>query len=434
MRTRALRTALLAASAMLVLLAACQVKDEDPEETVFRSLVKIAAADAADFDSLGLAVALDGDRALVGAPGVDGGGDNRGAAYLFVASQGGADNWGLVKKLVPDDPADDDIFGIAVGLSGDFAVVGAGGADGAGTDEGAAYIFYRDQGGPDNWGLVKKLVAADADDGDGFGFAVAIDGDTVIVGADGADGTGTDQGAAYVFSRDYGGPDNWGQVAKLVSGEPDDGNQFGFAVDVDGAYAVVGSPGEDGDGIDRGVAYIFSRDLGGADNWGRIGEFSPSGIPDSTWLGTAVAIDGALAVIGSAWEDGAGTNRGAVYVLGRDYGGMDSWGQVKKLAASDEHDDDLFGYAVAVAGDEILVGAGWARGGGTERGQAYLYSRDEGGTDNWGEVQRLRASDAANEDWFGSAVAIDGLYIVAGAPGEDGAGADVGAAYVFRRL
>jgi hypothetical protein len=113
---------------------------------------------------------------------------------------------------------------------------------------------------------------------------------------------------------------------------------------------------------------------------------------------------------------------------------MDSWGQVKKLVASDEHDDDLFGYAVAVSGDEILVGAGWARGGGTERGQAYLFSRDEGGTDNWGEIQRLRASDAANEDWFGSAVAIDGLYLVAGAPGEDGAGADMGAVFVFRRL
>jgi len=434
MRTKALLSCVLAASATLLLLGACQVKEEAPPETVFRSLLKIAAADAVDYDSFGLALAVDGGAALVGAPGFDGSGDNQGAAYLFLATLGGVDNWGLLKKLVPDDPADDDMFGIAVGLSGDYAVIGAGGADGAGFDEGAAYIFYRDQGGPGNWGQVKKLTAADADDGDGFGFAVAIDGDTVIIGADGADGTGTDQGAAYIFSRDEGGPDNWGQVARLVSGEPDDGNQFGFAVDIDGDYAVAGSPGEDGDGIDRGVAYIFFRDLGGPGAWGRIGDYSPSDIPDSTWLGTAVAIDGELAVIGSAWEDGAGTNRGAVHVLGRDYGGVGSWGRVKKLVASDTHDDDLFGYAVAVDGDAIVVGAGWARGGGTERGQAYLFLRDEGGTDNWGEIQRLRASDAANEDWFGSAVGIDALYIVAGAPGEDGAGSERGAAYVFGKI
>ncbi len=422
------------AASVAFLLATCQVKDEAPPETVFSSLLKIAASDAADFDSFGLAVAVDGGRALVGSPGFDGTGDNQGAVYLFIATQGGPDGWGEVKKLVPDDPADGDLFGISVGLAGDYAVVGAGAADGTGVDQGAAYIFYRNQGGENNWGQFKKLTADDADDDDGFGFAVAIDGDTIIVGADGADGSGTDQGAAYVFSRDLGGPDNWGQAAKLVSGEPGDSNQFGFAVDVDGDYAVVGSPGEDGGGTGRGVAYIFSRDLGGSEAWGRIGEFSPSDIPDYTYLGTAVAIDGALAVIGSAWEDNAGTDRGAVHILGRDYGGMDSWGRVKRIVASDEHDNDLFGYSVAVDGDEVLVGAAWARGGGTERGQAYLFTRDEGGTDNWGEVQRLRASDAANEDWFGSAVGIDGTYILAGSPGADGEGADRGAAYVFKRI
>jgi hypothetical protein len=423
----------LAASAIF-LLATCQVKEETPAETVFRSLLKVAASDAADYDSYGLALAVDAGRALVGSPGFDGSGDNQGAAYLYIASQGGEDGWGEVKKLVPDDPADGDLFGISVGLAGDYAVVGAGAADGASVDQGAAYIFYRNQGGEDNWGQFKKLTADDADDGDGFGFAVAIDGDTIIVGSDGADGSGSDQGAAYIFSRDLGGPDNWGQAAKLVSGEPADDNQFGFAVDIDGDYALVGSPGEDGSGIDRGIVYIFSRDLGGSEAWGRIGEFSPTDVPDYTYIGTAVAIDGALAVIGSAFEDNAGTDRGAVHILSRDYGGMDSWGRVKRVVASDEHDNDFFGYAVAIAGDDILVGSAWARGGGTERGQGYLFSRDEGGTDNWGEVQRLRASDAADGDWFGSAVGIDGDYVLVGAPGEDGSGADRGAAYVFKRI
>ena len=432
MRIRTIAVLALAGSALF--LAACQTNDENPVESVFRSLVKVAAADAVDFDSFGMSLAIDGSYALVGAPGVDATGDNRGAAYLFLQSQGAEPGWGQVKKFVPDDPADDDMFGISVDISGDYAVVGAGGEDGAGTDRGAVYVFYRDQGGADNWGQVKKIAAADGEDDDGFGFAVALDGDTLIVGADGADGSGVDQGAAYIFYRDRGGAGNWGQVAKLFSNQPADTNQFGFAVAVGGGVAVVGSPGEDGDGIECGVAYIFSRDQGGIDAWGLAGSFSPSDTPDQTWLATAVATDGVTAVIGSPWDDGAGTTRGAVHVLGRDQGGPGNWGAVKKLVASDMRDNDLFGYSVAIDANYILAGAGWARGGGTERGQAYLFARDEGGADNWGEVQRFRADDGANEDWFGSAVGIDGLYIVISAPGEDGAGSDRGAAYVFKKI
>lgn len=430
MRTRTWTIFLLAAAALL--LPACQTKDEQPAETVFESLLKLTAADAWDGDSFGLSIALDGDHALVGAPGVDGSGDNQGAAYLFLRSQGGPDAWGQAKKLVPDDPADGDVFGISVALSGDYAVIGAGGADGGGVDEGAAYVFYRDQGGADNWGQVKKIAAADAADGDGFGYAVAIDGTTVIVGSDGADGGGANRGAAYVFYRDQGGADNWGQVARLVSEDPADDNQFGFAVDVAGDLAVVGSPGEAGAGFECGVAYIFSRDMSGADAWGLVKAFSPDDTPDQTWLGTAVATDGTRALVGSAWDDGEGTDRGAVFVLGTDNGG--TWREIKKLVASDAANNDIFGYAVALDGDYAAVGAGWAKGGGTERGQAYLFARNEGGTDNWGEVQRLRASDGQNEDWFGTAIALDGSHLLVGATGEDGDGADRGAAYVFKKI
>jgi len=433
MRARTLLTLALAGSAMIVL-AACQSGEEPPAESTFRSLLKLTANDAVDIDSLGFSVAVDGDYALVGAPGVNGLGDNQGAAYIFVQSQGGVDGWGQFKKLVPDDPADGDIFGISVDLSGDYAVVGAGSEDGSGTDRGAAYIFSRNQGGENNWGQVKKLVAYDAEDGDGFGFAVAIEGDMVVVGADGADGTGTDQGAAYIFYRDRNGLDFWGLVTKLYSEHPADANQFGYAVAIGGDVAVVGSPGENGEGTECGVAYIFSRDLTGYDAWGLAASFSPSDTPDYTWLATAVATDGGRVVIGSPFDPAGGTNRGAVHVLAKDQGGAGAWGAVKTLAAGDAADDALLGYSVAIDGEYIVAGAGRAKGGGTERGQAYVYRRDEGGADNWGEVQRMRANDGANEDWFGSAVSIDGLYILVGAPAEDGEGRDRGAGYLFKKI
>ncbi|MCX6573178.1 MAG: hypothetical protein NTX99_04235, partial [Candidatus Aminicenantes bacterium] len=95
---------------------------------------------------------------------------------------------------------------------------------------------------------------------------------------------------------------------------------------------------------------------------------------------------------------------------------------------------DIFGFSVAVNGTNVVHGARWAPGGGTERGQVYLYSKDEGGTDNWGEVQRFRASDAQNEDWFGFSTAVEGSYILVGAISEDGSGANLGAAYLFKKI
>jgi hypothetical protein len=426
--------ALILAGAACLMLAACQADEEPITETTYRSLVKLAAGDPADDDSFGMSVGVDGGCAIVGSPGADAGGSNQGAAYLFLHSQGGPDGWGQVKKLVAAAPEDDDIFGISVALSGDYAVVGAPGSDGAGTDRGAAYVFYRNQGGADNWGQVKAIRAGDAADDDGFGYAVALEGDTLVVGSDGEDGSGTDRGAAYVFYRDQGGADNWGQVAKLTAGDPQDVDQFGFAVALSGDVVVIGAPGEDGAGLGRGAAYVFSRDLGGADAWGQLKKLVASDAADDVWFGTSVAVDGSIAVVGAAWDDGEGTNRGAAYLFLQGQGGTDNWGELKKLAASDGRNADLFGYAVGVDGTFIVVGAGWNGGGGTERGQAYVFSRDEGGTDNWGELQRLRAGDGANQDHFGFSVSLDGLYLLAGATGEDGAGAGRGAAYMFRRI
>ena len=436
MKANSLKTAaaLLAGCAVL-LLAGCESKGSEPlPETEFGALVKLAAGDAADSDLFGMSVAIDDSWAIVGAPGANGAGTDQGRAYVFQQSQGGTDAWGQLVELAAADYADSDFFGISVDISGDYAVVGAYEENGSGTNRGAAYVFYRNQGGENNWGEVKKLVAIDAQDNDEFGCQVAIYGDTIVVGASGEDGTGTDQGAAYVFYRDFGGENNWGQVKKLVAGDPADTNQFGYDVAVSGDTIVVGSPGESGEGDDRGAAYVFYRDLGGEDAWGQAVKLLPADPFDDTWFGTTVAVQGTIAVVGAAWDDSTVTNQGAAYVFYKDMGGLDLWGQVKKLVASDADDEDLFGYDVAIDGSYILAGAFRAAGGGTERGQAYIFSKDEGGADAWGEVQRLRASDAANDDRFGYSVAIEGLFLLVGALGEDGDGLDRGAAYVFKKL
>jgi len=119
-------------------------------------------------------------------------------------------------------------------------------------------------GGSDNWGEVKKLVASDAEEGDRFGWSVAVSGDIAVVGAH-AEGAGGDEaGAAYVFSRNQGGTDNWGEVEKFTASDTEAGDFFGFSVAVSGEVAVVGAVAEDAGGLNAGAAYVFqSMSVGG---------------------------------------------------------------------------------------------------------------------------------------------------------------------------
>ncbi len=394
-------------------------------------LWKRIAADTQDFDLLGNSVDLSGDYAVAGAYGEGGAGIGRGAVYIFDRNYNGTDNWGQVKKLTASDPENNDYFGYSVAIDGDYVVVGAFYEDSIGFDRGAAYVFYRNQGGTDNWGEVAKLTASDAADSDEFGWSVAISGDYVVVGARVEDGAGTDRGAAYVFDRNQGGADNWGEVTKLTASDAADMDQFGFSVGISGDNVVVGARLEDGAGTDRGAVYVFNRDQGGADNWGQVTKLIASSPENAAYFGYSVAVSGDFAVVGAGGEDGTGTNLGAVYVYDRNQGGQNAWGEIKKLSASDAEDGDEFGSSVAIDGDYVIVGAFYEDGAGTSRGATYIYGRNYGGADAWGEVMKLTASDAADQDWFGYSVGINGDFAVVGAMYEDGSGNQRGAIYIF---
>ena len=337
-----------------------------------------------------------------------------------------------VKKLTASDADVFDRFGHSVAVSGDVAVVGAYWEDSGGSNAGAAYVYERSQGGVGNWGEVKKLIASDAEAGDFFGSSVAIDGDTAVVGA-------SREGAAYVFQRNQGGAGNWGEVKKLVASDAQFGDRFGNSVAVSGDIAVVGAFLEDAGGLSSGAAYVFHRNQGGAGNWGELIKLTASDAQAFNHFGTSVSVTGDTAVVGASREGAGGVDGGAAYVFQRDPGGPDHWGEVKRLAASDAQSGDRFGTSVAVSGNNAVVGAFGADTGIFDTGAAYMFGRDQGGVDNWGEVKKLTASDAQNADFFGWSVSASGDTAVVGAIGEDiGKGKDggsfAGAAYVFDLL
>jgi len=396
-------------------------------EITVSDLSKHIASDAENSDVFGSSVSINGDYAIVGATGEDGAGNNRGAAYVLYRNQGGTDNWGEVKKLTASDSEDIDVFGSSVSMIGDYAIVGALYKKGGGIDRGAAYVFYRNQGGTDNWGEVKKLTASDAANNDNFGSSVSISGDYAIVGAR----YKNSYGVSYVFYRNQGGMDNWGEVKKLTASDAANNDVFGHSVSISGDYVIVGAFAENGAGIGRGAAYVFYRNEGGTDNWGEVKKLTASDPEDNDYFGHAVSISGDYAIVGANWEDGGGIDRGAAYVFYRNEGGTDNWGEVKKLTASDTENNDEFGYSVSISGDYAIVGANWENGAGSNRGAAYVFYRNQGGTDNWGEVKKLVALDVEDYDLFGYSVSINGDNAIIGAIFEDGEGTDRGAAYIY---
>lgn len=415
-------------AACLVAFASCgsSVDEPAPDTTVavFKEARAITASDAEDFGFFGTSVAIDGDYAIVG-----GGftGEVRGKAYVLYRLQGGADGWGETKILRGSDTVNLDSFGYAVAIAGELAMVGA--ADAGNDVSGASYIFYRDLGGAGNWGEARKLVAADPQTQSFFGASVAIDGDIAAVGAPQA-GSGMASGAVYVFYRNAGGPDQWGQIRRIVPTSPDHYNRFGASIALKDGILAVGAPFS-GMGQLYGAAYVFYRDEGGPDNWGEVKRLVAIDAEEGDQLGSSIGLDGNHVVAGSEYEDGAGDIRGAAYVFQRTVGGPDSWGQSRKLTASDAEDQDGFGVSVAVSGTDFLIGAPYKGPSRNNRGLALFYSPDLPG--GWGERCRCTASDAQDDDGYGFAVGINGDYAIVGARFKNGPGSYRGAVYILKR-
>jgi hypothetical protein len=398
-----------------------------PSENAFAiTEKKITASDAAASDQFGRSVAISGDTAIVGAAGDA---SFTGAAYIFERDSGGVDNWGEVTKITASDAAASTFFATTVAISGDTVIVGSYLNDGNGTNAGSAYIFERNEGGIDNWGEVARITASDATINDQFGNAVAISGDTAIVGAS-FDFDTIGKGSAYIFERDSGGVDNWGEITKITASDATTDDFFGIFVAISGDTTIVGAHAAD---TLNGAAYIFERDEGGVDNWGEITKITASDVAFDDRFGFSVGISGDTVIVSSYLDDlnVIDDNAGAAYFFERNQGGPDNWGQVKKIRASDAAGGDNFGDIVAISGSTAIVGADQNDDDGTSSGSAYLFERDEGGVDNWGEITKITASDAAADDQFGNAVAISGNTAIVGAFINDDDGTNSGSAYIL---
>ena len=417
--------------------------------------------DSNDLFGNNVALSADGATLAVGAPyedsnalGIDGDQMNdsavsSGAVYVFVRDAAGAwSQQAYVKASVPSS-----IFGFKVALSNDGNTLGVSAVGESNT--GAAYVFVRDAAGA--WSQQARVTASNAHPADvdlfGDGLALSGDGDTLAVGApyEGSIATGVDgipqdnndapqSGAVYVFVR--GAMGQWSQQAYVKASNTDGGDNFGYdvALSDDGDTLAVGALLEDGysTGIDgnqdddlaplAGAVYVFERDA--AEQWSQQAYVKASNTGPGDNFGDAVALsaDGNTLVVSAPREDGnagivdgptdeAAPNAGAAYVFVRD--AMNEWSQQAYVKASNSGPQHLFGQSLALSSDGsvLVVGATGESSSAmglqgdatdvsmTQAGAAYAFVRDA--TGEWSQRTYVKASNTGAEDVFGSSIALD---------------------------
>lgn len=442
----------------------------------------VKASNTGAGDQLGYSIAVDGDTLVLGAPDEDGSGlgvnptsnnlaSNAGAAYVFVRH---GTTWTQQAYLKASNTGANDRFGHSIAISGDTVVVGARLEDGGGTgvtagapdnsatgdgagDSGAVYVFVRNG---TTWIQQAYLKASNTGASDWFGSSVTISGDTVVVGAEGEDSSGTginptsndgtaNSGPVYVFVRSG---TTWTQEAYIKASNTGNNDNFGVSVAIDGETLAVGALFEDSNAIginganndsasNAGAVYVFTRS---GTTWSQQAYVKASNTGANDLFGVSVALSGSTLAVGARSEasnatgingadNDSASNSGAAYVFTRT---GTTWSQQAYIKASNTQTGDNFGAAVDVEDDIVIVGTGRDDGGPfpsedssatgvngddsdnsmVDSGAAYVFRR-VGST--WSQEAYVKASNTGSNDLFGTAVSVSGDTIAVGAYLED---------------
>eukprot|EP00970_Alexandrium_tamarense_P001526 scaffold162_cov206-Alexandrium_tamarense.AAC.2 len=319
--------------------------------------------------------------------------------------------------------AEGDSFGSILAVKGDWAAIGAYGVS---SNTGAVYLYKHDG---NHWVFMQRLIASDGDAGDRFGFAVALSGTGhLVVGAVYDDDKGSDSGAVYLFTLNS-SSNTWGDQKKIVASDGAEYDWFGEAVAISGTgHLVVGARQDDDMGSWSGSVYLYTLNST-SNTWGDERKIVASDGAAGDLFGYSVAISGSgHLVVGAPLDD---ERAGAVYLYTLN-STSNTWAFQQKISASDGAAEDQFGLSVAMSGTgHLVVGAPWDDDKGSNSGAVYLYTLNST-SNTWGDEPKIVASDGALGDLFGYSVAMSGTgHLVVGASYDDDMGSQAGAVYLF---
>jgi hypothetical protein len=372
---------------------------------------KLLAADAAQYNYFGLSVAFRGDTAIVGAYGKSDLVRNAGAAYAFTRNAG---SWTQQARLGISSPLIDAYLGATVATNGSYTAAGAPYASVGAQNDGVVYLFSNA-----TWQQQTILLPNDPDSLSQFGNALAINDNTLFVGAPMHDSFGVNAGAVYVFTFDG---VSWVQQQKLIGVDTVPGDRFGSALALNDGWLAVSAPLHSSPGSPGGAVYLFQFD--GVSWVQRYKVGAPDTIAGDRF-GSALALDDGWVAVSAPLHRFVGSASGAVYLF--EFNGT-AWAQRQKFVASDTAGSDQFGSALALENRRLVVGAPLHNSNGPASGAVYIFER---ATTTWIERAKLIGSDTNAGDRLGGSISIDGNTILVGAYGDTAAGPATGAAYVF---
>jgi len=366
--------------------------------------------DAAADEWFGYSVDIDGSYAVIGSRLDDSGAASGGSAYVFVRS---GSTWAEQAELIASDVGPGDWGGASVAIDGSTVAFSAPGWDCADDDCGAVYVFTRSG---TTWTQQQRLTASDASElayFGGFFNGIALDGNTLLIGARGDDPGGTvNAGSAYVFARSG---STWTEQTKLVAADADMSDEAGYAVALEGSTAVFGATGDDEAAGNAGAVYVFT---GSGMSWSQQAKLTASDAQGGDLLGFGLDLDGDTLVAGAMYEDTGGSDAGSAYVFVRS---GSTWSEEAILRNPDPNVFELMGWTVALSGDVVAVGA--------QEGTGTVEIFERSGV-SWSFDRTIAPPETGAR--FGCDVAYSGTSLLVGAHVEDES-SDVnnGAAYVY---
>jgi FG-GAP repeat len=303
---------------------------------------KLQASDSAPGDQYGWSIALQGGTLLIGARFDDDRGFNSGSIYAYTLTDG---IWVERQKFSAPDGAVNDQYGSAISLDGDLAFIGTPFDDDNGFESGSVYIYERTAG---LWAVERKITAHDGEPGDQFGWSVALSAGSALIGARFDDDEAFNSGSAYLYNRTA---QTWHMKQKFTASDAAVNDQFGWTVALDDKTAVIGARFNDDMGINSGSAYVYTL----IDKvWSQHQKLTASDGESGNQYSWAIALDGDKLIIGAPFDNYDEALSGSCYVYSRsDHG----WSEQQKLTANIEVLAARYGISVALEGDTTLIGA-----------------------------------------------------------------------------
>lgn len=347
-------------------------------------------------DRFGVAVSVSGNYAIIGASFDDiGANSKQGSASIY---QWNGSAWVFMQKLFDATGAADDLFGVSVAISENFAIVGAVNNNvGANADQGSASVYQRNGS---SWTFLQKLTDPGGAPTDLFGISVAISGNYAIVGAHLDDvGANVNQGSAILFQ--WNGT-AWVFMQKVSQAGGAGGDLFGYAVSISDNYAVVGAVSDDiASNGNQGSITVYQRTGG---SWTLMQTITDAtGLNDDNF-GCSVSVSGDNIAVGALNDDiGANGGQGSVSIY--QWNGI-SWALVQKITDPTGMANDGFGYSVSLSGNYLLISSASDDIIVTDQGSAAVYQRIG---ISWQRLQFFSDPASTGPDYFGVNVSLDGL-------------------------